>query len=195
MKPTLTVLIATALYATLRYNVFKGVAWSEWPVYVLNKVFALSALLLLMIYALRRRRRAAESPGRLLPMAWALMLMHAGLSLAILTPACYAKYFQAEKLTWQAGWSMLLGVVAAIGLHKFCRACEPGNPVGLPAKIGILAFLSGLHAMLLGYAGWFQPSTWPGRLIPITLISFTAGLVALASVLWPHRKLNAPSQG
>ena len=188
MKTIPTVLITTALYATLRYNVFKGVAWSEWPVYVLNKVFGLSALLLLMIYALQRRRSRREPAGRLLPVAWILMLMHVGLSLAILTPAYYVKYFQADKLTWQAGWSMMLGVVAAVGLHKFGRACELSNPVGLLAKIGILAFLSGVHAALLGYAGWFQPSTWPGHLLPITLISFVAGSVAVAATLWPQRK-------
>ena len=193
MKPvtrtTLIVLSITALYATLRYNVFKGVAWSEWPVYVLNKVFALSALLLLMISAIQRRRSASEAPTGLLPVAWTLMLLHAGVSLAILNPAYYAKYFQAEKLTWQAGWSMMLGVVAAVGLHKFCRACELNNPVALLAKVGPLAFISGVHAALLGYAGWFQPSTWPGHLVPITLISFGAGSVALAGALWPrHRK-------
>jgi branched-subunit amino acid transport protein AzlD len=188
MKTILTVLVTTALYATLRYNVFKGVAWSEWPVYVLNKVFALSALLLLMIYALRRRRSAAEPAGRLLPAAWTLMLLHAGISLVILNPAYYAKYFQIEKLTWQAGWSMMLGVVAAVGLHKFCRACELSNAVSFLAKVGILAFLSGLHAALLGYAGWFQPATWPGHMIPITLISFVAGSVALGAAFLPQPK-------
>ena len=100
MKTISTVLAATALYATFRYNVFKGVAWSEWPVYILNKVFALSALLLLMIYAIQSRRSWHEAAGRLLPVARILMLMHAGLSLAILTPAYHVKYSQADKLTW-----------------------------------------------------------------------------------------------
>jgi hypothetical protein len=188
MKTTLTVLLTTAVYATVRYNVFKGVAWNEWPVYVLNKVFALSSLSLLMIYALRHRRNRGGASGGLLPAAWVLMLLHAGLSLVILNPAYYAKYFQIEKLTWQAGWSMMLGVLAAVGLHKFCRLCELNNPVALLGKMGVLAFLSGLHAMLLGYAGWFQPSTWPGRMIPITLLSFVAGLVALGAAFWPRSR-------
>jgi hypothetical protein len=188
MKTILTVLITTVIYVTLRYNVFKGVAWTEWPVYVLNKAFALSALLLLMIYAIRRRRTQDETPARLLPVAWTLLLLHVGLSLAILNPAYYAKCFQAEKLTWQAGWSMMLGVLAAVGLHKYCRACELINPVSLLAKVGILAFLSGSHAMLLGYAGWFQPSTWPGHLLPVTLIAFVAGSVALIAACLPQPK-------
>ena len=32
-----------------------------------------------------------------------LMLLHVGVSLAILKPAYYAKYFVADKLTWQGG--------------------------------------------------------------------------------------------
>jgi len=101
-------------------NVRKGVAWSEWPVCVPNKGFALSTLLFLMIYAIQRRRSQAEPAGRLLP----------------------------------------------------------------------VAFLSGFHAMLLGDAGWFQPSTWPGHMIPFTLISFVAGSVAAAAAFWPQRKLQ-----
>ena len=171
MKTTLTVLVTTALYATLRYNVFKGVAWSEWPVYVLNKVFALSALSLLMIYALRRRRSQDETAARLLPVAWTLMLLHVGLSLAILNPAYYVKYFEAQKLTWQAGWSMMLGVVAAVGLHKFSRACELTNPVGLFPKIGILAFLS----VSLNMFSIPAALTWVGPNTPRTVNSSFSG--------------------
>jgi hypothetical protein len=185
MKTVLTVLAACGGYATLRYNVFKAVAWSEWPVYVFNKVCALSALVLLMIYALRRRRGPAVGGTDLLVPAWLLMLTHVGLSLAILAPAYYAKYFQADKLTWQAGWSMLLGVVAAVAFHKCTRACELMQATGLLKNVGGIAFVSGLHAALLGYAGWFDPGAWPGRMVPITLLSFAAGSVALWAALRP----------
>jgi hypothetical protein len=188
MKTVLTTIIACALYATLRYNVFKGVAWSEWPIYTLNKVFGLSALLLLMIYAIQRRRGQDQAKGSLLSSAWILMLIHSGLSLAILKPAYFVKYFQADKLTWQGGFSMLFGVLAAVGVHKYCRFCEQCSPASLAVKMGGLAFLTGVHAALLGYAGWFQPATWPGHFLPITLISFVAGSVALAAALWPQRK-------
>ena len=174
-----------AVYATLRYNVFKGVAWSEWPVYVVNKVFALSSLLLLLVCVLGARRRAADSRPSLLSAAWVLLLLHAGVSLAILAPACYPKYHDAGKLTGLAGWSMLLGVAATVILHLAARPCERGASLGV--KLGILAFASGVHAALLGYAGWFAPATWPGGMIPITLISFAAGGAALAAALWPRR--------
>lgn len=183
------VTVLCAVYATVRYNVFKGVSWSEWPVYVLNKVFALSSLLLLLLCVLKGRRRPEEGRPALLTAAWWLMLMHVGVSLAILTSAYYPKYYQGDKLTWQAGWSMLLGVVAAVLLHLNSRPCERG--ASLLLKLGIFAFLSGVHAMLLGYAGWFTPATWPGHMIPITLISFAAGALALGAALWPRRSRGA----
>lgn len=193
MKTVLSVLAATALYATLRYNVFKGVAWSEWPVYILNKVFALSALLLLLLHILRRRSGTDDAAPRLLSAAWICMVLHAGLSLAMLRPAYYVKYFLADKLTWQAGWSVLLGFLAAVGLYKYARDCAFTNPPpGMLFTLGVLAFVSGLHAALLGYAGWFQPATWPGHMIPITLLAFVAGSAALVAAwfkpcrLWPR---------
>ena len=187
MRTVFTVMISCAIYATLRYNVFKGVAWSEWPVYVLNKVFALSSLLLLMIQILRLRRNQGDPKPSLLTAAWALMLLHAGLSLVILEPAYYIKYFSGSKLTLAAGWSMMLGVAAAVGLHVYSRFCERAGAGRLILKLGGFAFVAGLHAALLGYAGWFQPATWPGHMIPITLISFVSGLVALSAALGPRR--------
>ena len=47
---------------------FKGVAWIEWPVYVLNKVFALSSLIILMVDTIKRRK-GKNVPG-LLTSGW-----------------------------------------------------------------------------------------------------------------------------
>ena len=187
-KTTPIILLSTIIYATLRYNVFKHVPWVDWPTYVLNKSFALTALLLLMTYALQHHRNPDKTDNSLLTSAWLFMLFHAGISLAILTPAYYPKYFDAGKLTSLAAWSMMLGVTAAACLHQVCRLCSLKDPAGLPLKIGVLAFLSGVHAMLLGYTGWFQPWTWPGNIIPITLISFLAGSAALIATLLPAGK-------
>jgi len=52
--------------------------------------------------------------------------------------------------------------------------------------------LVGVHAAVLGFGGWFQPGTWPGYMVPITLISFLLGVVALIlgmiSRLLPNRQ-------
>jgi hypothetical protein len=151
----------------------------------MNKVFALSSLLILMLDTIQRRK-GQNVPG-LLTSGWILMLVHVGVSLAILKPAYFAKYFVAEKLTWQGGWSMMLGVLAAVGLHFYARACERNGGAGLLMKIGVFAFVAGVHAALLGYTGWFEPAKWPGHMIPITLLSFVTGSIALGAALGKKR--------
>jgi len=83
------VLIAVAgslAYATLRYSLFKGVPWSEWPVYVMNKAFALGSLIL-VVWILVCRRRGRSSHDDLWTWTTACMVAHVALSLAILAPA------------------------------------------------------------------------------------------------------------
>lgn len=184
-------------YATLRYNVFKGVPWSDWPVYVVNKVLALSSLLLLLLWAVRVRRRTGVSQADLLSVAGRFVLAHAGLSLAILSPGYFPSFFLATKLTWQAGLSVLVGVMAATGLRFSSR--PDASRRRATTTLGVVAFMAGLHAALFGYASWSAPGSWPGFMVPITLIAFVSGVVALAAALpfragrgggsrfpWPH---------
>lgn len=187
MRMTGVIVAAATCYATLRYNVFKGVAWEEWPVYVVNKVFALSALILLVRCVVQQRRRGTVDAS-LLTVAGGLMLTHVALSLAILDPAYYSKYFTGNKLTCQAGWSMLIGVVAALGIIVYSRACANRRAPSWIWMIAVLAFLSGIHAALLGYRGWFTPEAWPGYMVPITLISFAVGAIGIVVAAWPASK-------
>lgn len=183
MKAVPVVLSLCAAYATVRYNVFAGVSWSEWPVFVLNKACALSSVSLLSLSVVRARLGSPQ-PSELLPPASLLMLVHLGLSLALLSPAYFAKFFVDGRLTATAGWSVLAGAVAAAFLHRLTRACELSSTAS--RTVALLTFAVGLHAGLLGYRGWLLPQTWPGYLPPITLLSFLAGTVALAAALWPR---------
>ena len=166
---------ASLAYATLRYNVFKGVAWSDWPVFVLNKAIALSSLLLLVAWILRNRRPAEASGAPLLAAASMLALAHAGLSLIVLTPAYFPAFFEESRLSWQAGVALALGVATAIRLSVVAR---PGHAhLSRLRGLGLIACAAGCHAALFGYSSWFTPTAWPGSLPPITLVSFAAGLI------------------
>jgi hypothetical protein len=170
-------LLGSLAYATLRYNVFKGVPWSQWPVYVVNKAFALGALILVVwVLVLRVRKRPSDDSLR----TWTTgcMIAHVALSLAILTPAYYPKYFDGATFTTAAGSSWLLGTAAAAWLFLRLRRCEPG-PGQDGLGLGLVGLVVGIHAAVLGFAGWFQPGTWPGHMVPITLISFLLGVAAL----------------
>ena len=49
-----------AVYATVRYNVFKGVPWSDWPGYIADKALAVAGLLLLTSAGWRKVRGGAS---------------------------------------------------------------------------------------------------------------------------------------
>ena len=61
MRTSLAALLGSTLYATVRYNVVKGVPWSDWPAYTPNKALALAALVVLVLSVVRRRSAVAVS--------------------------------------------------------------------------------------------------------------------------------------
>lgn len=180
------VALSTA-YATLRYNVFKGEPWSDWPVLILNKAVALAALLLIVSWILRARRDPDGTRSTLLAAAGSLALVHAGLSLAVLSPAYFPSFFQTGRLTGPSGLSLLVGVVIATALLVTPRHEATG--VRRLHRLGIVGLMAGIHALLNGYASWLAPATWPGSMPPITLISAAAGAVAIAAA-WGTPPVN-----
>ena len=99
------------VYATLRYNVLKGVPWADWPAYTLNKAIAVAALLLIVV-AISRLTQRTGGIGKLLAAAGVLALMHNLLSFALFSPAYYARLFESGNLTFLGVASMALGAGA-----------------------------------------------------------------------------------
>jgi hypothetical protein len=182
MRSVAGVIVLSVLYATLRYNVFKGVAWEEWPTFILNKAAALAALLLVVAALVQPSRETGRD--RLLAAARWLILLHVGLSLVLLGPASFASFYVDGKLVATAALSMLIGTVAAASVPLLLRPATGGSPNDRLLRTGLFAFLPGLHAALLGFRNWGDPSSWPGYMVPITLISFLAGTVGLGTSLW-----------
>lgn len=187
MRTALLTLAGAVIYATARYNIFKGVPWTDWPTYVLNKAFALSAITLLAIAVIRQRMTREYSAAQTMYMAGVFAALHVVLSLTVLTPAYFEKFFQQGKFTAAAGWSMALGVIAAVMMAFNARANGGQGSNGKRKKLVILAILIGLHAMLQGFAGWFVPAQWPGMLPPITLISCLLAVATAVIVLRSKR--------
>lgn len=166
-------------YATLRYNVFKGVPWPDWPSYTLNKAFAVGSLLLIAAAVWRLARKHAGT-GTLLGWAGALALTHSLLSFALFTPLYFPRLFEAGKLTFSAGLAITLGVGAIAAMELGARRSGSWSSGLRHAALALIAFASGIHASLPALATWVDPATWPGGLPPLTLISFLTGTAALA---------------
>ncbi len=188
---------ACLVYAIGRYNVFKGVEWIHLPLYVVNKSLALAGVVFISMSYLvgklfdpypsdsRRRRAMAKFFGLT---GFAMISMHIFMGFIMLSPAYYEKLFhESGKMNLTGELTFLFGVLAvgclffpavttlpnmyeALGGQRWLRAQRMGY--------WALALACG-HTLTMGYSGWFDVSTWPGSLPPITLLGFLAALIAI----------------
>lgn len=198
----LAVWIPCLIYAIVRYNVFKGVEWIHLPLYIVNKSFAMAGIAFLAgSYLVGKWIRVAEDePERQRAIAkycgltgLTLVGMHMVASLAMLSPAYYAKFFhETGKLNLTGEITFLCGVLgigalacpaistipgmfAAMGRDRWLRMQRMGY-VALAAAAG--------HTCAMGWKGWIDVATWPGGMPPITLIGFLIALTALVAKLF-----------
>lgn len=190
------VMIASAAYATLRYNICNGVPWADWPTWTLNKAFGVASLALLLVAAIRRTSDSEASCSKVFSFSVGLAAVHVVLSLVLMSPVYYPKFFVDEKLTLAAGGSMILGCVAAVIM---ARRSSSGvlKSMGEASRgvwmVVLVALLVALHALLQGFSGWFNLEKWAGGLPPITLISFILGVSTLVVVVWGARSHSSSS--
>jgi DMSO/TMAO reductase YedYZ heme-binding membrane subunit len=191
--------ILSLVYVVLRYHIFGGVEWREFPLFILNKAMALAGFLLVTY---NFSFGPFKNIGIKIPDSWMaarnilamtgflFLLIHAFISFLLFSPAHYGKFFEAEgTLTLIAGMSMLSGVIGFVLLwmmnitfQSFMRE----NDVFV-AFIGSRKFLlwaltlGGLHILLMGYNGWMHPEGWHGGIPPVSLVAFvffTVGYIA-----------------
>lgn len=186
---SLTFFIAAG-YATIRYNIFKGVAWSDWPTYTLNKVFGVTSLLLLVIAVIRYQLGSSYPNGKILCVAGLSGGIHILLSVLLLNPVYYEKFFSDGKLTFTAGLSMLLGTIAA-GLFFSGAVSKADRKVSAKiTSLVVICVLTALHTFFQGFETWFGIDTWPGFLPPISMLASLAGILALTILIIPTRTLK-----
>jgi hypothetical protein len=190
-RDTATIAVAVALatvYATLRYNIFKGVAWSDWPHFVGNKIVAVSALILIVDAIWRLASRDRRPIRRIMGTASLLAVVHSLMSLALLDPVYFEKFFLERGLSLAGGVSLLLGSLATALLIRGEGRRGASAPVSASLLLGSTAALVAIHAALPSVPSWLEPTAWPGGMPPLTLLSFGIGGlgVALALRCWAH---------
>lgn len=171
-------------YAVLRYHVAGDVAWSEFPVFVLNKAVSLAALAFFAFsYRSGKSQWIPAASGRFFGI-WGFILMNLHLLLTALVwdEGHYGKLFEAGSPKMSSNLSMFLGAAALLAFcaPMWATAKEPSWPRWKAfQKAGYAGlFLTALHVGFIGFSGWWNPPSWPAYLPPITMLS-----VALA--LWP----------
>ena len=195
-KWLISVLVISIFYSVLRYNVFKGVLFDHFPVYILNKVISFSGLVFIALSYVFSKSRWLRFDDSTLNvqfskymglLGFSLSAIHVFLSLMILNAEYYPKLFKGGMLNFKGELSMLMGVgcffcfaVPAITTIPVMQDAMGISKWQQSQRIGYLGLLLAvLHVFVMGFAGWLKVETWPGYLPPITLLSFLVGAVPL----------------
>jgi len=177
---------AAMIYAVVRYNVLGEVAWANVPVYVTNKGLSWAGLALFGLSVVSREKVDRRGYGTL---AAGAILAHVVMSVLVLSPAYFTKFFsESGRMNGVGEASMLAGVLGCVVLGGLYTANLQAREAGASLRAGwgrAVLWLSAVHVLIMGFAGWLAPSGWPGYLPPITLWSF---LMALYFLLARGRK-------
>ncbi len=182
------------LYAILRYNVFNGVEWIHLPLYIVNKAVGLSAVVLLSSsYLVGKWIKVWEGdPTKRLVLikflglaGFAVAGLHIIMSLILLNPAYFAKFFGDGKLNLTGELAMLFGALSILFLVSPAISSLPNmkEELGLrrwkrSQRTGYIALqLNSLHLLAMGWKGWIDVTTWPGGMPPLTLVAFRFGIL------------------
>lgn len=186
---SLIVFIATMLYAIVRYNVVRSVPIDNIPLYIFNKAVALSATILIgLSYLLGPLARFWPHQftqhlylrKHLGVFGFGIAALHAVISLILLTPAYYPRFFNADgKLTFIGESSMLFGVLAFVIFASITVTSLPSVEKNMDQskwkfiqRLGYLAYVFVLaHVALMGFRGWFRPDSWQYGMASISLVS------------------------
>jgi len=191
--------LLSLLYVVIRYHVFGGVAWREFPLYTFNKTMALSGFLLvtynfsfgpLKNIGIKIPNTWLEARNTLAMTGFLFLLIHVFISFLLFSPAHYGKFFEADgTLTLMAGLSMLAGIIGFVLLwminitfQSYMRDNEAFVTYITSRKFLLWALIfGGLHLVFMGYSGWLNPSGWHAGIPPVSLVAmlfFVVGYVA-----------------
>jgi hypothetical protein len=173
------IFIPSLIYAVVRYNVFQEVPWSQAPLWVSNKAFAITATFLIGLSFCLPSTKPRKEIGLL---GFYIALIHMVMSAILLSPSYYSKFYQINgQFTLSGGLSILAGVIslAALLLATFfsfpqLSSNEKVNLAFIHKAVLLALFFNLIHLTVMGATGWLNFSHWPGYLPPITLIAAIA---------------------
>ena len=184
-------------YAIVRYHFTGDVEWRHFPLFILNKATSLAAVIFVACsYLIGKliRWHDEDKALRLVVIKFCGLVgfflagIHAFFSVCLLTPAYFAKYFDAGgRLNLQGELGMSVGVVALFLLMAPAITTLPMMPKALGGqrwkrsqRLGYVSLILVVsHLVVLGLKGWLAPRGWPAGLPPISLLAVLAALVPL----------------
>ncbi len=184
-------------YAIVRYHLAGDVAWAHFPLFIFNKATSLAAVFFVASSYLVGKVIHWHDHDKALRlvvikfcglMGFFLAGIHALFSLALLTPAYYAKFFDADgRMNLEGEVAMAVGVIALFLLMSPAITTLPMMPKAIGGqrwkrsqRLGYVALIFVVvHLVVMGVEGWLAPAGWNGGLPPISLVAVLAALVSL----------------
>lgn len=186
---SILIFLLSLIYAVIRYNFLRDVPYSEIPLFISNKATALSSTVIIGFSFLlgpltrmfpnifEKNLSLRKSFGLI---GFGLASIHAIISLILLSPEYYGKFYTQEGLINTTGqFSLLFGVLALAVFSIVSITSLPSIYKALGEKkwktvqrfgyIGYFAVL--LHVVVMGFKGWLNPSSYAYGFISITLVS------------------------
>src|SRR3989344_4800478 len=176
-------------YAILRYNIVRSVPLDNLPLYITNKAVALAATILIGLAFLlgplarfwpKQFEEHLYLRKHLGVIGFGVAALHAIMSLVLLNPAYYGRFYvEGGKFNLIGESSMLFGILSFLifsvifitSLPPMEKHMHPGQ-WKLVQRMGYLAyFFVLLHVTVMGFAGWFNPDSWKYGLASISLIA------------------------
>ena len=203
---------AALAYSILRYHIAGDVAWTHFPLFILNKATSLAAVIFVACSYLVGRiiRWHNDDPKLKLVvikfcglMGFSLAAIHAFFPVCLLNSAYFAKFFEDDgrlNLTGELG--LAVGVVALWALAMPAITTLPMMPKAIGGirwkrsqRMGYLCLgLVVTHMVVFGLKGWLTPKKWPSGLPPISALAAIAAavpLVAKMSQLFGRQNVSA----
>jgi len=184
------------VYAIVRYHVAGDVTWAHFPLFILNKVTALGAVIFVACSYLIGKVIHWHDDDKVMRlvvikfcglMGFFLAAIHALMSMFVMSPAYLGKYFDEGGLNLWGELGMSVGIFALFFLLSPAVTTLPMMPKALGGKrwkrsqrLGYLALLLVVvHLAVLGWKGWIAPDHWPASIPPISMLALIAALVPL----------------
>lgn len=188
---------AALTYSILRYHITGEVAWSHFPLFILNKAISLAAVVFvacsyLIGGVIRRHNDNSRLKLAVIKfcglMGFSLASIHAFFSVCLLTPAYFAKFFSVDgRLNLEGELGLAVGVVALWALTMPAITTLPmmAKAIGgirwkRSQRMGYLCLgLVAAHMVVFGIRGWLAPQRWPWMLPPISLLAVSVAVFPL----------------
>ncbi len=185
----IAIVIISWLYAFIRYNILKGIAFAHLPLYVTNKSMAISAIIILSTAAITFGEEGEKSRNYLNTIGFLLVILHVIMSVVVLNKSYFDTMFYKGRLTALSELALLVGILAFISFFILflnrIASDKFRTTLGLIFNNNFISILGLIfllfHTFFIGFKSWLNPEKWPGYLPPITLIGFVIGVIPLVT--------------